>query len=140
MAGRSHPKDGVASLAYVPAIHVLVCATKVVEPGSSPGVTTARAMQRAMADDDENKKLPGLDEATAPHYHGHRERLRERFRGSSEAVTDYELLLNSIGDANCRPAQLIAFESADLGYVTLDDELAQCHVILLLASNQISIP
>ena len=92
MAGRSHPKDGVASLAYVPAIHVLVCATKVVEPGSSPAVTTARAMQRAMADDDENKKLPGLDEATAPHYHGHRERLRERFRGSSEAVTDYELL------------------------------------------------
>src|SRR5256885_10933424 len=40
---------------------------------------------------DEPQKPAGLDEA-APHYHGHRERLRERFRGSSEAVTDYELL------------------------------------------------
>ena len=29
----------------------------------------------------------------APHYHGHRERLRQRFReAGSEAVTDYELL------------------------------------------------
>jgi DNA repair protein RadC len=35
---------------------------------------------------------PGLEDA-APHYHGHRERLRERFRDAgSEAVTDYELL------------------------------------------------
>jgi DNA repair protein RadC len=35
---------------------------------------------------------PGLAEE-APHFHGHRERLRERFRGAgSEAVTDYELL------------------------------------------------
>jgi hypothetical protein len=25
MAGHSRPKDGVASLAYVPAIHVLLC-------------------------------------------------------------------------------------------------------------------
>jgi hypothetical protein len=25
MAGRSRPKDGVASLAYVPAIHALLC-------------------------------------------------------------------------------------------------------------------
>jgi DNA repair protein RadC len=34
----------------------------------------------------------GLAEAT-PHYHGHRERLRERFReAGSNAVTDYELL------------------------------------------------
>jgi DNA repair protein RadC len=36
------------------------------------------------------------DDAAAagqPHYHGHRERLRERFRnGGAEAVTDYELL------------------------------------------------
>jgi DNA repair protein RadC len=32
-------------------------------------------------------------EDTAPHYHGHRERLRQRFRDAgSEAVTDYELL------------------------------------------------
>jgi len=37
-------------------------------------------------------KTPGLAEAP-PHYHGHRERLRSRFRDAgSEAVTDYELL------------------------------------------------
>jgi DNA repair protein RadC len=35
---------------------------------------------------------PGLAEQ-APHYHGHRERLRERFLGAgSDAVTDYEML------------------------------------------------
>jgi DNA repair protein RadC len=35
--------------------------------------------------------LPGLDEA--PHYHGHRERLRERFRGAgADALSDYELM------------------------------------------------
>jgi DNA repair protein RadC len=40
----------------------------------------------------EIEKPSGLDEE-APHYYGHRERLRERFRGAgSEAVTDYELL------------------------------------------------
>jgi DNA repair protein RadC len=34
----------------------------------------------------------GLDEAQ-PHYHGHRERLRERFReAGAEALSDYELL------------------------------------------------
>jgi DNA repair protein RadC len=34
----------------------------------------------------------GLSDA-APHYHGHRERLRARFReAGSDAVTDYELL------------------------------------------------
>ncbi|MEA2936542.1 MAG: repair protein RadC, partial [Alphaproteobacteria bacterium] len=42
--------------------------------------------------DDANVKNPsGLGEA--PHYYGHRERLRERFRAAgSDAVTDYELL------------------------------------------------
>ena len=35
---------------------------------------------------------PGLAEQ-APHYHGHRERLRDRFReAGSDAVTDYEML------------------------------------------------
>ena len=34
----------------------------------------------------------GLAEAP-PHYHGHRERLRERFReAGAEALSDYELL------------------------------------------------
>ena len=36
--------------------------------------------------------ISGLAEAT-PHYHGHRERLRERFReAGAEALSDYELL------------------------------------------------
>lgn len=35
--------------------------------------------------------LPGLSEA--PHYHGHRERLRDRFRtAGAEALSDYELM------------------------------------------------
>ena len=34
----------------------------------------------------------GLAEAT-PHYHGHRERLRQRFReAGTDALSDYELL------------------------------------------------
>ncbi len=38
------------------------------------------------------KRNSGLSEAP-PHYHGHRERLRARFRqAGAEAVTDYELL------------------------------------------------
>jgi DNA repair protein RadC len=37
-------------------------------------------------------QVAGLSEA-APHYHGHRERLRARFRAAgSEAIADYELL------------------------------------------------
>jgi DNA repair protein RadC len=36
---------------------------------------------------------PGFAEAPQPHYTGHRERLRERFRiAGSDAVSDYELL------------------------------------------------
>ena len=38
-----------------------------------------------------NNLLPGLSEA--PHYHGHRDRLRARFRSAgAEALSDYELL------------------------------------------------
>src|ERR1043165_3173703 len=41
---------------------------------------------------DREQKETGLAEAS-PHYHGHRERLRARFReAGSEAVSDYELL------------------------------------------------
>jgi hypothetical protein len=39
MAGLSRPKDGVASLAYVPAIHVLLAAKKTWMPGIKPGMT-----------------------------------------------------------------------------------------------------
>ena len=39
-----------------------------------------------------NERKTGLSKAS-PHYHGHRERLRGRFReASAEAVSDYELL------------------------------------------------
>jgi DNA repair protein RadC len=45
-----------------------------------------------MAGDEGTKKPTGLAEP-APHYHGHRERLRERFlKGGSDALADYELL------------------------------------------------
>jgi len=45
-------------------------------------------------DDKSDKKPPGLSEAPAvPHYHGHRDRLRERFGSSgASALADYELL------------------------------------------------
>ena len=39
MAGDSSPKDGVASLAYVPAIHVLMAWSKTWMPGIKPGMT-----------------------------------------------------------------------------------------------------
>ena len=42
--------------------------------------------------DKKSESEPGLTEA-APHYHGHRERLRTRFReAGTEALSDYELL------------------------------------------------
>jgi DNA repair protein RadC len=45
-----------------------------------------------MPGDEETKEPTGLAEP-APHYHGHRERLRERFlKGGSDALADYELL------------------------------------------------
>ena len=41
---------------------------------------------------DSSRRKAGLSEAS-PHYHGHRERLRARFRDAgAEAVSDYELL------------------------------------------------
>jgi DNA repair protein RadC len=45
-----------------------------------------------MPGDPKSKSFPALAEAP-PHYHGHRERLRERFKeAGSDAVSDYELL------------------------------------------------
>jgi DNA repair protein RadC len=45
-----------------------------------------------MAGEANPEKQSGLAEAT-PHFHGHRERLRERFlNGGSDALADYELL------------------------------------------------
>ncbi|MDB5566743.1 MAG: repair protein RadC [Tardiphaga sp.] len=42
---------------------------------------------------DTNDPLSPSGFADAPHYHGHRERLRERFRGvGADALSDYELL------------------------------------------------
>jgi DNA repair protein RadC len=43
-------------------------------------------------DDQRAKASPGLEDAS-PHYHGHRERLRARFReAGTDALADYELL------------------------------------------------
>jgi hypothetical protein len=39
MAGHSRPKDGVASLAYVPAIHVFLATSKAWMLGTRPGMT-----------------------------------------------------------------------------------------------------
>jgi DNA repair protein RadC len=45
-----------------------------------------------MAGNADNQKPSGLAEAV-PHFHGHRERLRDRFlNGGSDALADYELL------------------------------------------------
>ena len=42
---------------------------------------------------DKRDKAARADEPVPPHYHGHRERLRGRFRqAGAEAVSDYELL------------------------------------------------
>ena len=42
---------------------------------------------------DEKSRKPSQPVEETPHYHGHRERLRERFReGGNAAVTDYEML------------------------------------------------
>src|SRR5271154_7630320 len=41
---------------------------------------------------DDDSTPPGLEDAS-PHYHGHRERLRGRFReAGADALADYELL------------------------------------------------
>jgi hypothetical protein len=46
MAGHSRPKDGVASLAYVPAIHLFAAAEgKTWMPGTRPGMTDERVVQ-----------------------------------------------------------------------------------------------
>jgi hypothetical protein len=44
MAGHSRPKDGVASLAYVPAIQALLW-NKAWMPGTRPGMTAERLAQ-----------------------------------------------------------------------------------------------
>jgi DNA repair protein RadC len=49
-------------------------------------------MARWLAMADNKRRSGGLAEAP-PHYHGHRERLRERFReAGTDALSDYELL------------------------------------------------
>jgi hypothetical protein len=45
MAGHSRPKDGVASLAYVPAIYVFIAA-KTWMPATSAGMTAEREFAR----------------------------------------------------------------------------------------------
>ena len=48
-------------------------------------------LQSMPANSSDTKRQPGP--AETPHYHGHRERLRERFHGAGpDALSDYELL------------------------------------------------
>jgi DNA repair protein RadC len=94
-------------------------------------------------DRSETEPGPGLSEA-APHYHGHRDRLRARFRdGGGEALPDYELLelllfrtrarkdvkllaktlikkFGSLAEVLAAPHQLLA-EVDDIGEATITD-------------------
>src|SRR5258708_32594735 len=55
-------------------------------------ICRGRELRTIPMPDKTHEKKRGLAEA-APHYHGHRERLRERFRqAGADAVSDYELL------------------------------------------------
>lgn len=48
---------------------------------------------RKRGDGNSGPALVGMEEAAVPHYHGHRQRLRERFMEAGEnALADYELL------------------------------------------------
>jgi DNA repair protein RadC len=66
------------------------------------------------------KQAAGLSEAT-PHYHGHRERLRARFRGAGpEAVSDYELLELVLSRADIQMTQAIVEVAKPLGIAVHD--------------------
>jgi hypothetical protein len=52
MAGHSRPKDGVASLAYVPAIHVLLGCTKDVDARHKLALGPAKGRTRVAGHDD----------------------------------------------------------------------------------------
>ena len=55
----------------------------------------AKADRRGIlaADANENQQTPEKSLPKRPHYHGHRERLRERFFSvGADALSDYELL------------------------------------------------
>ena len=54
-------------------------------------LAASSSVHPAMADKSDDSSGPGF--AEAPHYHGHRERLRDRFRDAgADALSDYELL------------------------------------------------
>ena len=54
------------------------------------------------------------ESAETPHYHGHRERLRERFRGAgADALSDYELLEMVLFRAPAAPRRQAAGQIAD---------------------------
>src|SRR3954452_21776890 len=62
--------------------------------GATPAIPNAARSSdlRPMSGDGKTSTSPEPEDG-APHYHVHRERLRQRFReAGSEAVTDYELL------------------------------------------------
>ena len=58
-------------------------------------VCTSRhtATADVMANAPEDQKTQGFEEAVRPHYHGHRDRLRQRFKSvGHESLADYEIL------------------------------------------------
>ena len=59
MAGHSRSKNGVASLAYVPAIHVFLLrmADQAWMPGTTPGMTARLSNRRALDATSESKAL-----------------------------------------------------------------------------------
>ena len=56
-------------------------------------VAKASPARHVTADARQDQQFTRINPAETPHYHGHRERLRERFYGAGpEALSDYELL------------------------------------------------
>src|ERR1041385_1119748 len=62
-------------------------------PSSSSPETSPMPTRGRDGDEGNGEQQRSFLEAPAPHYTGHRERLRERFlKGGADALPDYELL------------------------------------------------
>jgi hypothetical protein len=71
MAGHSRPKDGVASLAYVPAIHALPERSKTWMPGGKLALGPAEGRTRVAGHDDGESEVVGGEAAANrqdPHH------------------------------------------------------------------------
>jgi DNA repair protein RadC len=73
-----------------------------------PNPLTARKLHKAQTTKTPAASPGNLAEQQEPHYHGHRDRLRQRFRdGGADALPDYELmeliLFRAIPRRDCKP-------------------------------------